>query len=140
MAEPSIDDLKALADARLTDALHLLQGGRHAGAYYLAGYAVECALKAVIAHSFRAGVIPSRSLVNQVYTHDLERLLGLSGLEAEFRAEMDKSVDLKTAWSIVSTWSEASRYEMIDPFRATAMLDGVGNPNFGVLQWLKQRW
>jgi hypothetical protein len=29
MAEPSVNDLKALADARATDAEYLLAGGRH---------------------------------------------------------------------------------------------------------------
>jgi HEPN domain-containing protein len=140
MAEPSADDLKALANARLTDAQHLLAGGRHSAAYYLAGYAVECALKAIIARSFRAGVIPSRTLVNQVYTHQLDTLLRLSGLEAGLNEAIDRSVDLNTSWSIVSSWSEASRYEMIDPFRSTAMVDAVGDTQSGVLQWLRQHW
>ena len=78
--------------------------------------------------------------VNQVYTHQLDVLLRLSGLQASLRTAEDQSVELKTSWSIVSTWSEASRYEMVDPFRATAMVDAVGDANFGVLQWLRQHW
>jgi hypothetical protein len=40
--------LRQLAADRILDAEHLLSGGRFSGAYYLAGYSVECALKACI--------------------------------------------------------------------------------------------
>jgi HEPN domain-containing protein len=42
-------DLQQLAELRITEAKVLLDNGFYAGAYYLAGYAVECALKACIA-------------------------------------------------------------------------------------------
>ena len=42
-------DLQQLADDRVLDAEALLNAGRWAAAYYLSGYAVECALKARIA-------------------------------------------------------------------------------------------
>ena len=139
MAEPSVDDLKALAGARATDAQYLLAGSRHSAAYYLAGYAIECGLKAVIAHSFRAGVIPSRRFVDRVYTHNLVELLSLAGLKNQLETDLDQSADLKAAWSIASGWSEASRYEMIDPFQATAMVDVVDGRS-GVMQWLRRHW
>ncbi len=140
MAEPSVNDLKALADERATDAEYLLAGGRHSAAYYLAGYAVECGLKAVIAHAFRAGVIPSKRFVDKVYTHNLVELLSLAGLKNQLDADLDQSADLRAAWSIVSSWNEASRYELIDPFQATAMVDAVVNGRSGVMQWLKRHW
>jgi len=40
--------LRQLAEDRILDAACLLACGRPAGAYYLAGYAVECGLKACI--------------------------------------------------------------------------------------------
>lgn len=42
------NDLEKLAQIRLEDSLFLLQAGRASSAYYLAGYAVELALKACI--------------------------------------------------------------------------------------------
>ena len=59
-----------LAEERLAEARALLKAGHPSGAYYLAGYAVECALKAKIAMQFRANEIPDRSLVNKAYDHD----------------------------------------------------------------------
>ncbi len=54
-------DLEALAETRLEDSIFLLQAGRSSSAYYLAGYAVELALKACIAKSFqpntRSGIL-----------------------------------------------------------------------------------
>jgi HEPN domain-containing protein len=44
-------DLQSLSNLRLADARALLSAGRFAAAYYLAGYAVECALKACIARA-----------------------------------------------------------------------------------------
>jgi len=41
-------ELRQLAEDRILDAEHLLAAGRWSGAYYLAGYAVECGLKACI--------------------------------------------------------------------------------------------
>jgi len=49
-----------LAEARLAEATLLLASGLPSGAYYLAGYAIECALKAIIAAQFRASEIPDR--------------------------------------------------------------------------------
>jgi hypothetical protein len=46
-------DFKSLADLRIEDARLLLRSGRQQGAYYLCGYAVECALKACIAKTVK---------------------------------------------------------------------------------------
>jgi HEPN domain-containing protein len=40
------DDFQQLADVRIAEAAVLLAQGNYDGAYYLAGYAVECGLKA----------------------------------------------------------------------------------------------
>jgi hypothetical protein len=42
-------DFRTLAELRAEEARVLLRSRRQLGAYYLAGYAVECALKACIA-------------------------------------------------------------------------------------------
>lgn len=140
MAEPSAEDLKSLAEIRLQDARTLMDNGRHSGAYYLAGYVVECALKAIIAYSFRAAVIPSKDLVNRVYTHRLEELLSLAGLRDEKEKRARHSDEFLKNWAIVAGWTEAARYEIVDPFRADAMLNAVADETNGVLIWLKSHW
>lgn len=61
-------ELKRLAELRVRDALRLLRGRRYDACYYLAGYAVECALKACIAKQFRASTIPDLGRVKSIFT------------------------------------------------------------------------
>ena len=56
-----------LAELRLLEAKLLFRERQPSGAYYLAGYAIECALKAIIAAQFRANEIPDKAMVNRVY-------------------------------------------------------------------------
>ena len=72
-----------LAELRLNEAKLLFQEHQPSGAYYLAGYAIECAFKAIISAQFRANEIPDKALVNRVYTHDLADLIKLAGLESQ---------------------------------------------------------
>ncbi len=51
-------ELQQLSDERIEDARALLAAKRWPGAYYLAGYALECALKScVLAYIDRTGII-----------------------------------------------------------------------------------
>jgi HEPN domain-containing protein len=63
-------DLRELALRRLKEAQVLFDGGCWAGAYYLAGYAVECALKACIAKGTERFEFPDQKRVNSSYTLD----------------------------------------------------------------------
>lgn len=60
-------DLEKLAQVRLDDALLLAHAGRSSSAYYLAGYAVELALKACISKLFQPNVIPDKGLIDAIY-------------------------------------------------------------------------
>ncbi|MBA2725148.1 MAG: DNA-binding protein, partial [Actinobacteria bacterium] len=51
-------DLRTLADIRVREASVLVAAGEPSGAYYLAGYALECALKAVITRGLSAYTMP----------------------------------------------------------------------------------
>jgi hypothetical protein len=68
-------DLQRLAELRLSDAQALFDAHAFEGAYYLAGYAIECALKACIAKRTREFDFPDKREVERSYTHDLERLM-----------------------------------------------------------------
>jgi HEPN domain-containing protein len=82
--------LEELSTSKLDDARLLHDGGRHANAYYLAGYAVEFALKAFIARQIRAETIPLPDLGRNVYSHSFRELLRLAGLTQLVRTEMNK--------------------------------------------------
>jgi len=83
-------ELRQLAEDRILDAATLLAGGRWSGAYYLAGYAAECGLKAcVMAYVETTGVIfQDRKYAEKCWTHDLEALVGLANLKSTLDAEM----------------------------------------------------
>ncbi len=70
-------ELQRLANERIQDARALLAARRWSAAYYLAGYAVECALKACIAKLMKAEDFPDKSFAEKCWTHDLDRLVVL---------------------------------------------------------------
>ena len=74
-------DLQKLANVRIDDAGILLTAGRYEAAYYLLGYAVECALKACISKQIREFDFPDKKLVNESYVHDLTKLLNICGIK-----------------------------------------------------------
>jgi hypothetical protein len=111
------------------------------GAYYLAGYAVECALKACIAkltavHDFP----PPRAFVQDCYTHDLGRLVRAAGLKTQFDADTRSDLALRDHWNITFDWDESSRYERKTPAEARALFDAISDVTHGVLPWVKRHW
>jgi hypothetical protein len=85
-------DLQKLTKLRLGEAKVLLDGECHEGAYYLVGYAVECAFKACIAKQTKRHDFPNKNLANSIYTHDLNTLLRFSGLEKRHRDKSKKNL------------------------------------------------
>jgi hypothetical protein len=81
-------DLQRLAKERITDAKVLLGARRWSAAHYLAGYAVECALKACIAKLMKPEEFPDRSFAEKCWTHNLPQLLGLAGLKTDLDTAM----------------------------------------------------
>ena len=79
--EMTRQDLQELAEVRLKDARVLSDAGRFSGAYYIAGYAVECALKACIAKQFHEHEFPDLQKVKQIYTHGYYTLVRVAGLD-----------------------------------------------------------
>src|SRR5215204_665830 len=82
---PTETELRAIATARLEDALVLLAGGRWDGAAYMCGYVVEMLLKARICSRLGWTEYPSATLrgkfVDALRTHNLDELLFWSGRE-----------------------------------------------------------
>ena len=66
--------LQRLAKRYARDAQILLENRAWSSAYYLAGYSIECGLKACIARQFRRYEFPNLDTVRDSYTHDLGKL------------------------------------------------------------------
>jgi hypothetical protein len=133
-------DLEKLAQTRLDDALFLLQGKRWSAAYYLAGYAVELALKACISKLVQPNTIPEKAFMNAVYTHKSDSLLSTAGLRPQLDADMKADPQFATYWAIANNWSEESRYQLWDSISAETLLQAVHDPDHGVFQWVRKHW
>ena len=76
-------EFQKLAEVRVTEASALLAAGLWDGAYYLAGYAIECALKAcILAQLEKAGaavIFEDKKFSEKCWTHKLDDLLKLLG-------------------------------------------------------------
>jgi HEPN domain-containing protein len=134
-------DFQQLAELRITEAEVLLAEGKYDGAYYLAGYAVECGLKACIAkltsqHDFP----PKPKFIHDYYSHEIERLLKTAGLVAERDADMARDPTLMANWTVVNDWTEDSRYERKTQAQAQQLIAAITDVAHGVLPWLRQRW
>lgn len=117
----------------------MYDGGLYSGAYYLAGYAIECALKAKIAADFRENEIPELRRVQSIYTHDLGALLGLAVLKERLDAEKESHPELYQRWGAAREWSESSRYKVWTEEDASGILQAIDGDD-GILQWLRDRW
>ena len=88
-------DFQEIAELRLRESRALLDAGFPGGAYYLAGYAVECALKACIAKRTQEHDFPDKKLVNDSHTHNLKELLRLAELKTELDSVLDANPEMR---------------------------------------------
>jgi HEPN domain len=134
-------DFQQLADVRLREAKALLDAGLWDGAYYLAGYAVEVALKACIIKSIMAtDAFPEKKFSENCWTHDLEKLIALAGLTSAWEAASKADPTLGDKWQIVEEWSERARYYRITETEAKELYIAVSDTTHGMLTWIKTQW
>lgn len=134
-------DFQKLAELRLQESKSLLAAGFPDGAYYLGGYAVECAFKACIAKRTREHDFPDKTLVLESHTHSLKELFRLAQVKDDWDADIIANPLLKTNWNLLLAWSEASRYDRgKTPQQATDLLEAIEDPNGGILPWVRKRW
>ena len=111
------------------------------GAYYLAGYAVECALKSCIAKLTNQHDFPrDRQFTQDCYTHDIEKLVKTAGLKQLQQDDVDADQQLELNWAIAKDWDESARYDRNTQTAAEELIKAIIDPDHGVLQWIKQRW
>lgn len=134
-------ELRQLAEDRIADAAALLAAGRWSGAYYLAGDAVECALKACIAKLTNQDDFPrDRKFVEDCYNHDVEKLLKSAGLRSALDAEIAANPAFETNWITIKDWEETTRYEQKTQAEAQTLYGAITNIPNGVLPWVRLHW
>jgi len=133
-------DFQRLAELRLIESKALLATGFADGAYYLAGYAMECALKACIAKRTREHDFPAKDS-RDYYVHAFEKLLALAKLKDELDHAARANPMMQPNRIIIANWSEESRYEMGRTVQeATDLLNAIEDSKGGLLPWVRQRW
>ena len=135
-------DLQMLARLRLQEAVALHKAGFYDGSVYLAGYAVELALKARVCRLLHLTEYPPSGNIGPAFkVHDLEQLKVLAGLNTELT--IGKNKDLFDNWSKAVDWDTEQRYEPAGKYDAKAaklILDSIRDKPNGVLTWLTKRW
>ena len=134
-------DLQSLARLRLREARVLLREDEYAGAYYLLGYAVECALKACIARKVKRYDFPDKRVAGESWTHGLEQLVKTAGLERELKQLVDAGGAFPVNWALVKDWNVEDRYSLaITSQDAKEMYAAVTARKNGVMHWLRTKW
>ena len=131
-------DFQQLSTVRLKEAKALLKAGFPDGAYYLAGYSVECALKACIAKSTQRYDFPEKKRVNESYTHNLTQLVLAAKLEEAASEHLKIDPLFNINWRFVLNWSELARYETNSHQIAEDLIRAIDDRKHGVMAWLKR--
>ena len=134
-------ELQDISNVRRREAAALLKAKHYAGAYYLLGYSVECALKACIAKQTNKHDFPNKIVVQKSYAHNLQQLLKVAGLEYKLKQDMDLNPTLEVNWTTVKDWEETSRYTLnISKNDAKDLYSACTSRSNGILTWVKKEW
>ena len=130
-----------LAKLRVKEGRLLLDNGHYSGAYYLLGYAIECALKACIAKNIQKYDFPDKKMVTKSWNHDLTELLGVAQLQQKLDTNIRNSPNFAANWAIVKDWKVETRYEHNKSEIDTKDLySAITARKYGVLSWIKKWW
>ncbi len=133
-------DFQRLTRLHLSAARTLLHAHHWQSAYHVAGYALECGLKACIAKRTRRHDFPRRD-ARDAYTHDLTKLLSIAKLDANLKATSDASPAFDVNWTIVKDWTPESRYDHgISEAAARDFYRALTSRQNGVMTWIRQLW
>ena len=78
--------------------------------------------------------------VDLSYSHNLDLLVKLAGLEGARLAYFSRSPEFQKYWGAVQLWSEESRYRRHSAQAAAALVGAVGDGRNGVISWIKLYW
>lgn len=107
-------DIEKLAEQKLISAYCLLNNGQYDDASYLAGYATELYLKAMVCKTLRVDDFfnfdkAAKETYRPYKNHNYWQLVLLSGIHSEFNAA-SKDANFTKKWSVINKWTEQSRY------------------------------
>ena len=136
------DAFKKLAVQKTKGAKILFKNGCYNDSYYLAGYAIECALKACYCKSINAQTFPpAKNIYDKLYQHGLNKLLDVSGVKSQFDQEVSNNIKLQTNWNVTKDWTYESRYaNSIKKTEAEALIKAITANRVGILTWIKKVW
>jgi hypothetical protein len=139
-------ELQLLTEERIRDAQALIRGKRWSFAYYVAGYAVECALKScLLARMIHTGwVFEDKAKIADCLTHDFEELIRIAGMNDLLNQKLKASAAGNRAfvenWETVCQWKVAVRYDSRTRSEAIALRDAILAQPDGVLPWIMNYW
>lgn len=140
LEHPKYEDFKDLAIKRIIEAEILLKNNQFSGAYYLAGYSIELALKACYCKSVpEKSFPPKKDVYDKLYKHDLGGLLVVSGILTQFNENLEKSDMYKVNWETVKDWNEQSRYAVMLEKDARPIIEAITGKD-GILGLIKTLW
>jgi hypothetical protein len=116
---------------------------RWSAAYYLVGYAVECGLKSCILARIAAHpevIFEDKRFSQDAWSHDIENLVRVAGLEADHEAAILASAAFHNNWQTARDWNERSRYARKTQGDAQQLFDAITDAAAGVMQWIRARW
>jgi hypothetical protein len=132
-----------MAERWLVDAKILLDAHRWSAAYYLAGYAVECGLKACILARLAAEpevIFDERRFSERCWTHTPAELVALAGLEPARAADAGVNRVFAGNWQVAKDWRETRRYETISHHKAKKLYRAIADTTNGVMPWIRVHW
>ena len=133
-------ELQAISRIRAKEAKALLGMELYDGAYYLAGYAVECALKACMAKETKRHEFPDKKRADSSYTHSLIDLVRIAKLDDSLKELVRRDPEFDDYWDTVKSWSEQSRYRRHSSQAAQELVQAVCDRRHGVIAWIKLHW
>ena len=135
------DDFQQLSDLHLQHAKALLDVGLYSGAYYVCGYAIECALKSCVCRqTSQFDFFPHPTIAKSAWSHKSTDLIRVAGLNATIDDERSKDTILDANWTIIEGWTENSRYEIHLQHEAEDLYAAVSDHAHGVLACIKRYW
>jgi hypothetical protein len=134
-------EFQEISNLRRKEASVLLKAKHFAGAYYLIGYSIECALKACIAKQTKKYDFPDKQIATKAHSHNLEQLIKLAGLENDLKNDMCTNRILEVNWAVVKDWDESSRYKTtLSSTEAEDLYSACTSRTNGIFSWIKEKW
>lgn len=140
LSGPSAELLRQLTVSRLAEVRALQVAGHPAAAWYLGGYILEFALKAVVCRTLGLSHYPESAFSGKAKTHDVTDLVLLAGLTSALEARR-REPSFEQNWLLVLEWSPQDRYQASSTDKdVRELLDGYTDAESGVLTWLLEQW